>query len=338
MNEHQRKLSEVQTRYAAQLSSAARAYFIQGLDSFDWSSEGGDAGHAQAAIGNLAVAVELLAKAFLARQALPLVMAGPTAALTALCACPSSLPEDFAATAHLVTSLYDGGKTKQFREAIAAVYIFLPAIRGDLDFALRRFAEHRNAALHTALPGVDRFQMLQVAWTAIKFFEAIGEASGAGSLNVDYLPDRAKSVVKDFEIARMKMLSEAVELARRRAENLAEATLVVVQDPRVEAEAPCPVCGNQALLKGDIEGDFDEDMDEDMRVRIVPVVGIFHARSLECPSCGLRLDGVAELEELGVESRFDITAELAEWWARNAPEDVDLEVEWYADIDDLDGM
>lgn len=324
MNEHQRRLSEVQGRYVEQIESAARAYLMQGLDSFDWSSDEGDPGYAQAAIGNLAVAVELLAKAFLARNALPLVVSGPTAAFTALCACPTALPKDFATAAHLVTSLYDGGKTKQFREAIAAVYLFVPGIRRDLDFALKQFSEHRNAALHTALPGIDRFQMLQVAWTAIKFFELIESASGLGKLSLIYLPERAKTVVKDFEVARMKRLSETVSQAKARAEKNPEVALMTLGDPRTEALTECPVCEHESLLRGDIEGDFDEDLDEDMRIRIIPVVGIFHARSLNCPTCGLRLEGLAELNEMGVETRLDVTEALAEWWATNATEEMDL--------------
>jgi hypothetical protein len=329
---HAEHLREVHRRYVQQLASSARAFLVVGIDNFDWSSEDGDSGLAQAAIANLTIATELLAKAYLAEMELSLVVDSPTLAMRALCACPEKLPAEFRPREHLKMALYDLSKTKHFDDTLQGVYLFLPDIKCELEFALKHFRVYRNTALHSAIPDFDKFRTLLVAWATLRFFEMV--PMPGVTVDREYLPPRAQEIVTEFEGVRMARLSANVEAARKVAERLGDDhVLLDGGNPMREVVADCPVCERSAVLTGEAEADFDDDYVDGWGLRPIPVVGIF--QSLACPSCGLRLEAPAELRELGVETRLDVTQRLADWAVEHEAETEAVDVEAFDDVEGL---
>lgn len=331
---HSEQLHDTHQSYVDQLTASAVAFLYVGIGNYDWAAEEADSGGAQAAIANLTIATELLAKAFLAERDLSLVIANPTLAMRALCACPDSLPADFRAREHLDAALFDSSKTKEFDEVLQGVYLFLPAVKTELEFALKRFRIYRNTALHSAIREFDPFRGLLVAWATLKFFKAVS-ATGL-RFDGDELPERGLKIIADFETARMTRLSGSIERAQKVAENLpVEVFTPELADPTRAILESCPVCGRPAVLNGETETDLDDDYFDEWGLRPTPIVGFFHAQALTCPTCGLRLDGELELRELGLNTVFDVTQQLAVWAAEH---DDSEDVEESQSLDGLEGL
>jgi hypothetical protein len=329
---------EAQRRYVEQLVRTANAHLENGLFNYDWARMGEAPGDLQAAIGSLTVATELIAKAFVASRDLSLVVAAPTTAFRALCACPGKLPKDFRISQHLAEALYDSAKTKGFDEILSAVYLFLPSVRRDLEFALKNFRGYRNTALHSAIPERDPFRGLLVAWATIQFFDAIHKTRFSPISAKPTSHELAVQLVDRFNRERLERLAESLQKAKRRAES-GELTAIPVEicDPTHEAAGSCPVCSRPALLLGEVDAGFEDDAWDSYSPRTARIVGVFHAQSLLCASCGLELQGVVELEELGVSTDIDVGDELAEWAAMHSPEPVEFGIDALL-LDGEDGL
>jgi hypothetical protein len=96
----------------------------------------------------------------------------------------------------------------------------------------------------------------------------------------------------------------------------------------------CPSCGEPALATGTVdvswEADFDrDDFGETYIVGAYPSAVTFYPNRLECRTCGLRLDGLEELQAVGIERSWRVEdpdvdalrAAEAEAWAGFEPPD-----------------
>jgi hypothetical protein len=113
---------------------------------------------------------------------------------------------------------------------------------------------------------------------------------------------------------------------------------VILEGYRVEGHEQdlvnCPSCGEPALATGTVdvswEADFDrDDFGETYIVGAYPSAVTFYPNRLECRTCGLRLDGLEELQAVGIERSWRIEdpdvdalrAAEAEAWAGFEPPD-----------------
>jgi hypothetical protein len=79
--------------------------------------------------------------------------------------------------------------------------------------------------------------------------------------------------------------------------------------------AGCPICGSEGLIFGytDLSGEFEEDGSGSYRLD-------FLADSFQCDECGLILDDTEELRLVDMETYYDRSSELDQWFSEQEPD------------------
>lgn len=188
----------------------------------------------------------------------------------------------------------------------------------------------RNAELHSAIAAMED---LPRGWVG-RFFAAcrvLGRHLGLGledllgsdraqlveRLMVEDAEDVRRAVRQSLDAARGRAAAlssaarrEREEQAREKLHPLTDPLAVAlparaqVAGPRLLKEVPCPACTTVVGLRGDIVARNPTRIDEDNQL-VATQVGV--PGLLQCPVCGLRLEGVAELAVAGLGDPVTLT-------------------------------
>ncbi len=145
-------MKDAQDELVRSLFSASGAYGRAGLALFRGKGKEGIHKNNQAAIGNLAVATELLLKAYIAKLSLLLLLKDIPLELKCALIAPDSLPQTFKKAPYRMDLRSSAFKSIELDEAIAVFSVFFPDFKKRFGSHLRFLSRYRNLSVHAGLP------------------------------------------------------------------------------------------------------------------------------------------------------------------------------------------
>jgi hypothetical protein len=306
-------LGEIQKEYSNALESAAFGYLELGITNFFAEKKKPTYGGNQPSVGILAIAVELMLKAFIAKKNLLLVFKSLPIEIRILVTNPESIPENFNWRSFEVELRSATYPTIELDECIAIFYLFYPEQRTSLQSHLKYLSKVRNSTVHSVLPFFQQeYEVNRVAYTVFKISSVLkDELIFAGNVGGRF--PESTSFLQDFQDKLIEKVHKAIENAKDKAKRLparSQKTRQVNIEYWEQAVTKCPVCGNLAILNGTTEKITwsrrgDEEINEP---------GLwFEPEKFICSECGLTLDDYDEMKLAGINldsSDFDRTQDL----------------------------
>lgn len=266
----------------------------------------------QVIIGSLAISVEFMIKALLAKYDICLLYLDVPLELKLALHIPEKMIEKIPwrlYEAQLKSSHY---KTIGLPECISCFGVLFPEEKQKLGSHLRFLERTRNLALHSTLPAFRQYELHRTVYLTLCIFDILSKRE----LNLFHSykligDDKNKSFLSSFDDSRVDRVHKAIEAARSKAKGISSGeTSISVNDWNVMV-IECPVCGNDALLFGYIHDAWECDehgLNDTLSL-------IFLADSFECEFCGLKFEDTYELELGGIDLFWD-RSELADKWIK----------------------
>ncbi len=304
-------LAKLQAQYTEQFVRAASEYFDTGLGLLHRHRAASDSTSPQAAIGNLAVAVELILKAFIASKHLVLLFKGLPLEVRTLLLCSVCLPEDFSLRALDIDLKSATYTTLEFDECIAVFYLFFPELKQQLQSHLRFMSKARNASLHSFLPSFQKYELDRAAYATLRVFDALKTTKGLTYLGQRW-SERDSEFMAEFQESRLERVQKAIEAAKEHARKLTgkPSSIAAISNHWETQITTCPICGSDAVLIGFTQR-FKSEPNREGQIPLPSLA--FFPDSFQCAECGLTLADYDELKLAGIPTdfyRYDRSGEI----------------------------
>jgi hypothetical protein len=306
-------MKDVQKELVRNLLSASIGYGRAGLAIF--RGKAGLDKNNQAAIGNLAIATELLLKTYIAKLNLQLLLKDVPIELKCALSAPEALPSSFKKAPHKIELRSSGFKSIELDEAISVFSVFFPDIKKRFGAHLRFLSRYRNLCVHAGLPDFREYEVQRTVYLYLSLFNHLKEHESE-LFKYQNLGDKEENekFLRQFDEERLSRVHAAIESAREKAKHI-ESTSSASVDAWEVCVIECPICKSDGLMFGDTQADSDYD-DDDM-----PAFDLtFFGYSFECEECGLKLEDYDELQMAGIDPIVDRSSE-SDRWAREYYED-----------------
>jgi len=308
---YQKDVEKLKNQVARNLKSSAQSYYDIGIKVFHKARIGSWVDF-QPAIGNLAISIELLLKAVIARKAIRMLYSNLPAEAQLLLCYPEVLSKEHNSTSYLNDMKCFAYKAIELDKAITLFHHLFPELKQEYKQFFNSLATIRNISVHASVPGFQRYELDRIAYFATRLFASVSELDGYFSFKVE---NETNQFLKLYTDAQIKKVNAALD----------EARAVVKQGKLSEPNPPsedwetidetCPVCSNTGSYSGETEDNSDED----------GLHLIFQCESFSCEACGLKLDDYEELILANMETYLDRDDEndIEQWVYENGPFDHD---------------
>ncbi len=302
-------MREVQEEIVRSLRDAAMGYGNAGLALLEGRNSIG--ANRQAAIGNLAIAVELLLKCWIANTHLLLLFRDVPLQVKCALTAPETIPSVARLAPHVVDLRSCAFRTVEFREAVGLVPLLSPELARRLGAHLRFLVENRNTCVHSALPSFRGYEAQRAAFVFLSLFKHVQQHE-PDLLRYCRLGDEEadNAFLARFEEERIARVHRAIEAAQAKAKKVEIPNSMSV-DSWEATVISCPVCRSDAVLLGDTQPDGEVDEDGSLLPGLT-FVGV----AFECEACDLQLKDYDELVIAGVDPVIDRSSELDRWYAQ----------------------
>lgn len=308
-------MKEIQKEITRNLVCAAADYARAGMGLMLGEDEFGR--NAQAAIGNLGIATELLLKAFIAKQDLTLLFKELPMELRCALAAPETMPESFRVLPYEIDLKSSAYKSLGLNEAIAVFYCFFPDFKKHYRSHLRLLAKHRNTCVHAVHPDCRKYEVERTAFMFLTLVKHI-ESQAVDLIHDSNWGDKEKNetFLARFDEARLRRVHAKVEAASDKAKNLSKKVpLEPIEWDWYPIE--CPVCGSDGILSGETQESpvCDGDgMEVDFSLS-------FFGETFQCKQCGLELEDYDEMKIAKIDPEdIDRSDESDQWHEENYPD------------------
>ncbi len=302
-------MKQIQRKITQNLIWASAGYARAGLALLHGIK--GSVTNPQVTIGNLAIAIELLLKAFIAKQSLLLLFKNLPLELRCAIAAPEAMPKTFRKAPYeidLKASMY---KSVELNEAIDTFGIFFPAMKKRLGSHLRFLSRHRNTCVHAALPDFREYEMERTAFLFLTLVEHLKKKEPELLKYYILSEDKLnKQFLARFDEDRLKRVHSKIEAAREKAKELTEKPSLS-SDEWDWCPVECPVCGSDGILTGETEPDTEGITYGDYGDVYMTLT--FSGETFECEQCGLTLSDFDELKIAGIDPDVDRSDEVERW-------------------------
>jgi hypothetical protein len=263
----------------------------------------------QAAIGNLAIATELLLKGYLANKHLLLILREvPLELKAALCA-PEALPSSFRKAPFEIELRSGSFRAIGFKDVIILFGVFQPELKKRLSSHLNFLYSNRNVCVHSTLPDFRQYELERSVFLYLTLFDHIKKQGDDffKNFSIGNIKEN-EEFLKKFNEDRLNRVHTAMDNAKEKAKKIEKKTSIKVDDWDLFV-IECPVCGSDAVLEGETEEESDYGSGEDF-----PSVYLtFFGYSFNCNECGLKLEDYDELKIAGIDPDIDRTEEVDKW-------------------------
>lgn len=307
-----RYVDELRRIWIEGLGSASYEYLETGLDMFH-RHRNSEATCAQAAVGNIAVALELLLKSFIAVKDFGAVFTGIPTALRVLLSASESIPPFYKwGTGNLDFRRYP---TIGLDDCIESYFVFFPQMKQVLLTHLDILSGKRAASLHGIMTDVSTFDLDRVGYAALQVVGSL--ANDPGFRYSWYTPsERDEAFLAEFEDRRRERVAAALKQAAVRIgkEHIEiDEQEVLVAPGWDNLVTRCPVCDANCLLSGYTELSLDAEEEG-----LEPSLDFF-AVSGVCRACGLMLYDSTEIQLARMNTIYDRSGDLDRWFADHGP-------------------
>ncbi len=302
----QKYISDLQKNYQKELGQAALDYLKTGLSLFHQYRRMSDYTSPQAALGNLAIATELMLKTFIASKSLALLFKGFPLELRVLWLCPDHLPESFSWRPFDIDVRSARTDAIELGECISVFFLFFPELKQSLEGHFKLLTAYRNASVHLILPSFHRYELQRTAYVALQVHDSIQKTKTLGPVGHHH-SNEDKRFLATFKEEQIKSVKQRIDDAKTKSKRLTgrESEDILSQvDYWENYVIRCPICGNNSLLAGDTESRTLADGGEGLD---------FSPYSFICDACGLELNDTNEMTLAGIPTYIDRSDEYEEY-------------------------
>lgn len=308
-------VATLQDSIACYLENAAIGYLNQGMDNYKKPNIVNASG-SQVILGNVAIAIELMLRSFIARHNPVLVFRDSKEfpnALKVLFASPERLTEspnwkvfDF----ELRSGRY---KTIDVGEGFEFFELLFPELAQELAAHLDFVNKSRNVAVHYFSRHFQEYELDRAPYVALLLLQKYREIENRPYFDAEYRALEAKKIdafIKTFDGARIDRVRGAQEMAKDQAKAPTVPGKIDMRDLHWDQYImECDICHSDALLTGS----RDIRAEEDQRDGSVEAGLEFRGHSFRCDGCGLELKDTAEMRLASVRATFDRFDQMDEW-------------------------
>ena len=251
------------------------------------------------AVGNLAIAIELMIKSFLAKNNLVLLFKDLPLELKILFICPENIPADSLNLRHIETELCSFKyNTFELDELIASFFVLFPEHKQALKPYFRLLSRCRNASIHLSMPSFQRYELERTAYLALRIFQILTEKNLLPRYYC-HLTKEDTQFLSEYSEERVERVRKKIEEAREKAKKIEVKDVQFLVEGWDVYGTKCPVCGCGGRLTGDTQVEVDVDEDGIPNPYLV-----FLADTFECGGCDVSLDDVEELQLAGMDISY----------------------------------
>lgn len=299
--------TQISESIASGLASSARAYYSIGIQAFH-SNRRESWKDFQPAIGNLAIAIELLLKSIVARKCIQFLYTNLPDELSLYLANPTALGKHFNLDRYAGDLTGFNYKAIEFDKAISMFYMLTDDGKERFRAFLSHLSKLRNQSVHGSVPYFKQYELDRLAYLSNKIFSYVADSKTHKYFwfKTDEPTEKFINGYADEMIAKVKKAVEAAEKVVK--EGKAERAAISIDDWQTLV-IECPICGSDAVCEGETEHEFQED---ELYLTFFPEYYI-------CESCGLKLENYEELILAGLEPSYerDSSADKERWFYEN---------------------
>lgn len=298
-----RDLRQLKFEIETNLATSAKAYYRIGIaeylnaESRMWETY-------QAAVGNLAIAIELMLKAFVARNCFRKLYAGLPDELDIYLLQTETPPPSVSLRPFEDALRSFEQKTIDLNQAISIYEIYFPEKKADLHSYFTFLAATRNTSVHAALPDFQRYDLARVSYLAINLIKHL-EKEKVLSEPVE-LVSKTKDILRLFDHERVGRVTKKVKEARQVARKLTGKRNAIFVNPAdfEELVLPCPICSTEIVTSGYTEDKIVSEDDASLT---------YFLNGFHCTECGLEIDDPRDLRLAGLSETYNRTDQWDEW-------------------------
>lgn len=252
----------------------------------------------------MAIAIELMLKAFIFSKNPILVFKDLPLELRVAFTSPESIGEDFKWRQFDVSLRSFEYKTMEMYELISIFYVFRPDLRQELQPFFKLFAQCRNVSLHASLPSFQKYELERTAYLAMRLLKEILTEKIFG-YKVYGMAKDIDTIMSSLNAERANKVKQKIEQAKKASKSLEHGRTYVSVDSWESYVTECPVCGSEGILSGDTDVDYGQS-EEDITLN-------FLAGSFQCDDCKLELVDIKEMKLAGMSIVYERNSELEKW-------------------------
>lgn len=300
-------MNDIQKEISYHLKWAASGYAKSGMAHMFGSN--GFVQNTQAAFGNLAIAIELYLKSFIAKQSLILLYKNLPKELQCALLSPTMMPESFRSGIYEIeikSSIY---RQIELDEAISTFNVFFPEFKKKFNSYLKNLCRHRNVSVHAVYPDYLEYECQRIAYLFLNLVKQIEKSEIDFKYHYHWCNDeKITNFLKQFNEKLISIVHEKIEQAKKKAKNIDEKYHL---EPEEWDWYPCqcPVCGSDGYFTGETELDSDSHAESWSDVGL-----LFLPESFNCEECGLHLEDYDEMMIAGMDTdKIDRSDEMNKW-------------------------
>lgn len=299
---HLPKLRNIQIERS--LGVAASGYLSVGMKEFH-KVRGNVNMPFQVGLGIIAIAIELMLKALIAKRAFIFLY--------------ESLPKDLQ-----IKILYSKDneialnrieemgltnftyKSAELNHCISVFYSLLPDKKQTFKTSFDVLSINRNTAVHAVIQDFQRYDLERVAYTALQLVNILHEQKVAGFSRASLTHDDSMFVAQ-YDHERIERVRKSISAAREKSKSLNAPSFLLHPHEWESFVVTCPICDGEGIMNGYSEMTWDQVDGEDMVH--------FYGDEYSCPSCQLKLNDSAEISLAGMQNVFEREGDADKWIA-----------------------
>jgi hypothetical protein len=267
---------------------------------------------AQPVVGNFAIAIELMLKAFIFSKNPALVFNLPLELRVAFIS-PESVGDDFNWRPFDVPLKSFEYKSMEMEELISTFYVLRPDLKQELQPFFKLFSQCRNVSIHASLPSFQKYEVERTAYLSLRLFKEISSTKTFG-FRRHGVSKKVDAVLVSLDAERANEVKKKIEQAKRATKSLEQGKVFASVQGWWAYVTKCPVCGSDGVLSGDTDIDYGYS-EEDVSLN-------FLADSFECEECKLILSDIKEMELAGMSTLYDRNEDIEEWLKEHRDHDL----------------
>lgn len=269
----------------------------------------------QAALGNLAIAVELLLKAIIAGKNLALIFRNLDPETQVVLLCPTQLRPESAWWGQYLKIVSAETNTIEFDDCLKIFFMFFPDLKQEFEPTFLTLKKSRNASVHFVLPDFDLFDLERAAYVALRINEILHPPLVESLSFLQPMGQRRseddKTFMSNFEHKRADYVADQINQARAQAKKLqGKPQTALIPADWNHFIVTCPICSSDGVADGYTELVTAEYGPDDSGQFLV-----FIATQYKCTGCHLTLRDSVEMQLAGLDIHFVRKDEIEDYLA-----------------------
>lgn len=298
---YQNQVNSLTQEITTLLHTSARSYYELGINHFhdvrfkQWIDF-------QPAIGNLAISVELLLKSIVAARAIRHLYTNLPEEAQLLLTYPESLTDDHRPHVYIRDMKAFVYKTIEIDKAVYFFNLFFPKQRQEFKQYFQTLSAVRNVSVHGSIPEFRRYELERIAYFSTKLFHFFRDSKLHKYFRIN-INQKTDAFVTSYVEEEIKRVQEKIKSAETAAKDRDFTSDYSWPSGWEEMSTDCLICEEVGIAYGETVEEFDQD-----GLRLT-----FECSAFRCPSCGLELDSVEEMELASMETILDRSDDNDDW-------------------------